>query len=77
MVYLIRCVCNTNFIGRDKVIEIKKEAYPDYKLILHSDQESVYASKDFNETLPLYDITRSMPRSGTPTDNSAMEAING
>lgn len=68
---------NTYLIGRDKVIEIKKEAYPDYKLILHSDQGSVYASKDFNETLPLYNITRSMSRAGTPTDNGAMEAING
>lgn len=63
--------------GRDKIIEIKKEEYPDYELILHSDQGSVYASKDFNETLPLYNITRSMSRAGAPTDNGAMEAING
>ena len=63
--------------GRDKIIEIKKEEYPDYELILHSDQGSVYASKDFNETLPLYNITRSMFRAGAPTDNGAMEAING
>lgn len=63
--------------GRNKIIEIKKEEYPDYELILHSDQGSVYASKDFNETLPLYNITRSMSRAGTPTDNGTMEAING
>lgn len=63
--------------GRDQIVDIKKEEYPDYELILHSDQGSVYASKDFNETLPLYDITRSMYRAGTPTDNGAMEAING
>jgi transposase InsO family protein len=46
-------------------------------MILHSDQGSVYASKAFNELLPMYGITRSMSRAGTPTDNAAMEAING
>ena len=46
-------------------------------MILHTDQGSVYASKDFNELLPLYNIIRSMSRAGTPTDNAAMEAING
>ena len=46
-------------------------------MILHSDQGSVYSSKSFNDLLPLYDITRSMSRAGTPTDNGAMEAING
>ena len=34
-------------------------------------------SKDFNELLPLYNIVHSMSRAGTPTDNAAMEAING
>ena len=46
-------------------------------MILHSDQGSIYSSKSFNEILPLYNITHSMSRAGTPTDNSAMEAING
>ena len=46
-------------------------------MILHSDQGSVYSSKSFNELLPMYGITRSMSRAGTPTDNAAMEAING
>ena len=46
-------------------------------MILHTDQGSVYASKSFNELLPLYHITHSMSRAGTPTDNGAMEAING
>lgn len=64
------------FEGRDKLIEKKKE-YAGLKMILHSDQGSVYSSKSFNELLPLYDITRSMSRAGTPTDNGAMEAING
>ena len=29
------------------------------------------------ELLPMYGIARSMSRAGTPTDNAAMEAING
>lgn len=62
--------------GLSKLIEKKKE-YMDLKLILHSDQGSVYSSKSFNELLPLYNITHSMSRAGTPTDNGAMEAING
>ena len=46
-------------------------------MVLHTDQGSVYSSKEFNELLPLYNITRSMSRAGTPTDNAAMESING
>lgn len=62
--------------GLEDLIEIKKQ-YPEYKMILHSDQGSVYSSKAFNELLPMYGITHSMSRAGTPTDNAAMEAING
>ena len=62
--------------GLENLIELKKQ-YPGYKMILHSDQGSVYSSKAFNELLPMYGITRSMSRAGTPTDNAAMEAING
>ena len=47
------------------------------KMILHTDQGSVYASKEFNDVLPLFNITHSMSRAGTPTDNAAMESING
>ena len=54
-----------------------KENYPELEMVLHTDQGSVYASKSFNELLPLYNIIRSMSRAGTPTDNAAMEAING
>ncbi len=36
----------------------------------------MYASKEYNELLLPY-IVRSMLRAGTPTDNAAMEAING
>lgn len=62
--------------GLNDLIELKKD-YPNWQLILHSDQGSVYASKSFNELLPMYGITHSMSRAGTPTDNAAMEAING
>lgn len=61
--------------GLQDLIQLSKQ-YPGYKMILHSDRGSVYASKAFNDLLPLY-ITRSMSRPGTPTDNAAMEAING
>lgn len=62
--------------GLKDVIEFKKN-YPGQELILHSDQGAVYASKSYNELLPMYNITRSMSRAGTPTDNAAMESING
>lgn len=61
--------------GLEDLLEIKKQ-YPEYQMILHSDQGSVYASKAFNDLLPMY-VTRSMSRAGTPTDNGAMESING
>lgn len=66
----------TYISGLEKLIEQKKQ-YPEHKMILHSDQGSVYASKKYNELLPMYNIVHSMSRAGTPTDNAAMEAING
>ncbi len=66
----------TYICGLKDLIELKKQ-HPEYEMILHSDQGSVYASKAFNELLPMYNITHSMSRAGTPTDNAAMEAING
>ena len=62
--------------GLQNVIEFQKQ-HPEQKLVLHSDQGSVYASKSYNELLPMYNIARSMSRAGTPTDNAAMESING
>ena len=61
--------------GLQDLLELKKH-HPEYQMVLHSDQGSVYASKAFNDLLPMY-VTRSMSRAGTPTDNSAMESING
>lgn len=66
----------TYISGLKQLIDIKKR-YPRLEMILHTDQGSVYASKEFNELLPMYGIRRSMSRAGTPTDNGAMESING
>jgi len=66
----------TYISGLEDLIELKK-LLPEHQMILHSDQGSVYSSKSFNELLPMYGISRSMSRAGTPTDNAAMEAING
>ena len=67
----------TYISGLNDLKELKAKGKPDYRMILHTDQGSVYASKAFNELLPMYHIDRSMSRAGTPTDNAAMEAING
>ena len=66
----------TYMSGLDGLIGIKRR-FPNLEMILHTDQGSVYASRSFNELLPLYHIMHSMSRAGTPTDNGAMEAING
>jgi len=59
--------------GLEELLSCKKDKY---KMILHSDQGAVYTSKAFNDLLPMY-VNRSMSRAGTPTDNAAIEAING
>ena len=66
----------TYISGLNDLLALKAK-YPEYKTVLHSDQGSVYASKSFNELLPMYSVVHSMSRAGTPTDNAAMEAING
>lgn len=60
-----------------KQVLTKKEEYKDFDTILHSDQGSVYSSKKFNESLHYYNIIHSMSKPGSPTENGAMEAING
>jgi transposase InsO family protein len=65
----------TYISGLKDLLELKR-AHPEYQMILHSDQGSVYASKAFNDLLPMY-VNRSMSRAGTPMDNAAMESING
>ena len=64
-------------IAEANLIEKKNKKYADLEMILHSDQGSVYCSKRFNESLYLYNITHSTSKPGTPTENGAMEAING
>lgn len=54
--------------------QIKGVPYP---TIFHTDQGAVYSSRAFNQALSQYNIIRSMSRSGTPTDNPIIEAING
>ena len=66
----------TYMSGLKEILDIKAH-YPEMEMVLHTDQGSVYSSKSFNELLPLYNIVHSMSRAGTPTDNAAMEAING
>ena len=66
----------TYISGLNDLTELKKQ-HPEYKMILHSDQGSVYASKNYNDLLGPCGIIHSMSRAGTPTDNAAMESING
>lgn len=68
---------NSYQLGMARLISKKEENYKDLEMIFHSDQGSVYSSKKFNESLPLYNIIHSMSKPGTPTENGAMEAING
>lgn len=67
---------STYFDGLEMLVE-KIKKIDGLNPILHTDQGTVYASKGFNELLPQYHITHSMSRAGTPTDNGAMESING
>ena len=62
--------------GLKELIEKKKE-YGDLELILHTDQGSVYSSKEYNNLLLLNGIIHSMSHPGTPPENAAMESING
>jgi len=66
----------TYISGLHGLIELKKQ-HPEYKTLLHSDQGSVYASKNYNNLLRTCGIIHSVSRAGTPTDNAAMESING
>ena len=69
----------TYISGLKDLIELKERNGNSghWAMVLHSDQGSVYASEAYNELLRLAHIAHSMSRSGTPTDNAAMEAING
>ena len=57
--------------------EKTKRGYTSVETTLHSDQGSVYASRAFQNVHQHYNITRSMSRVKTPTDNPIIEALNG
>ena len=63
--------------GLNQILEIIKEESHEPVTILHTDQGSVYSSKNYNELLKDYNISRSMSRPGTPTDNPVNESLNG
>ena len=54
-----------------------KRGYKDLETIFHTDQGTVYSSMSFNNIIKSYNITRSMSRAGTPTDNPVIESKNG
>ena len=54
-----------------------KRGYKSQKTIFHNDQGSIYSSAAFNNAHKDFNITRSMSRIGTPTDNSIIESKNG
>ena len=54
-----------------------KRGYKGLETIFHTDQGSIYSSISFNNIIKSYNITRSMSRAGTPTDNPVIESKNG
>ena len=54
-----------------------KRGYKDLETIVHTDQGIVFSSVSFNNIFDSYNITRSMSRAGTPTDNPVIESKNG
>lgn len=66
----------TYYDGLNDLI-IKKQEYSDFITCLHTDGGSVYKSKSYNLKLDLNGFIHSMSAPGTPTENGAMEAING
>ena len=54
-----------------------KRGYKDLDTIFHTDQGMIYSSMSFNNIIKSYNITRSMSRAGTPTDNPVIESKNG
>ena len=65
----------TYISGLTSLLELTKE-FPDMQMAIHSDRAGVYASKDFNVLLSIYDVPLSMSCTGTPTGNAATETSN-
>jgi len=66
----------TYYDGLKQVLKKIKDQTED-PVILHTDQGSVYASRTYNDLIKDYNISRSMSRAGTPTDNPINESLNG
>jgi len=54
-----------------------KRGYKNSDSIVHSDQGVIYTSFAYNNAYKEYNISRSMSRRATPTDNPIIESING
>ena len=54
-----------------------KRGYKDQDTIVYTDQGIIYFSVLFNNIFNSHNITRSMSRAGTPTDNPVIESKNG
>jgi transposase InsO family protein len=54
-----------------------KRGYINTETIVHSDQGVIYTSFAYNNAFKDYNISRSMSRRATPTDNPIIESING
>lgn len=65
------------FNCRDKLLKLLKREGITEPVYFHTDQGTVYSSASFNQALLNNNIIRSMSRSGTPTDNPIIEAMNG
>lgn len=54
-----------------------KRGYITTEMIVHSDQGVIYTSIAYNHAFKDYNISRSMSRRATPTDNPIIESLNG
>lgn len=66
----------TYHAGLNELI-IKKQEYKEFTTILHTDGGPVYASHSYNKKLYENGFIHSMSAPGRPTENGAMESING
>ena len=67
----------TYYDGLDGAIFKKQQGYQDFITILHTDCGSVYTSNSYNSKLYLNGFIHSTSTPGNPTENGAMESING
>ena len=65
------------YISYPHVLTELKKQHQEYKTVLHSDQGSVYASKNCNDLLGTCGIIHSIAHAEMPADNAAVESING